>query len=405
MSKKKLAVKNKSVSENSRRHFKYRSNECLNCGQPLDLSDVYCPYCSQLNSTKSLSLKDFITEFFSSLVSYDSRLRYTISDLLFRPGTITKNYINGKRMRYTNPFRFFLSVSIIYFLLYSFLGILEPDNDDRFVNFNDNESTTEIKDEVTQNKASETIVADSILKKNQVAKDTLTKLEDTNSKNPVTEIDDITGGFWIVNGDTIYNKNESYPKRLAKLDSLGSIERLAMKFQIFRDFYEDTEIKDANKALDSLHLENTRTNSWLYERNKAFDRIGDSPVDFINYMLSKVPFLLFFFAPFFALFFWLFYMRSKVTYMEHLIFIFHIFSFTFLGLILAILPDFIYYSEVLNAIFVGIIGPIYFYLALKKFYGQSYIKTFIKFIGLNIVFFFSSIIAAILFFAVSAAFY
>jgi len=93
--------------QTGRKAAKYRGVKCLNCGHPLDLSDVYCSYCGQINSTKKLSLGDFFKEFFSSIVNYDSRLRYTLKDLLFKPGTITKNYVGGQRLKYASPFRFF----------------------------------------------------------------------------------------------------------------------------------------------------------------------------------------------------------------------------------------------------------------------------------------------------------
>ena len=65
-----------------RKSLQYRGTQCLNCEQPLDISDVYCPYCSQLNSNKQLSAKDFFGEFINSIVVYDSRLRNTLKDLL-----------------------------------------------------------------------------------------------------------------------------------------------------------------------------------------------------------------------------------------------------------------------------------------------------------------------------------
>ena len=71
---------------------KYRGNECLNCGVPLDVLDRYCHNCGQLNTTKRLSLKDFFDEFFASIFSYDSRLRHTMMALLFKPGKISKDY-------------------------------------------------------------------------------------------------------------------------------------------------------------------------------------------------------------------------------------------------------------------------------------------------------------------------
>jgi len=66
------------------------------------------------------AVKDFFVEFFASLISYDSRLLKTLSSLLTKPGKITNDFINGKRVSYTNPFRFLLSLSIIYFLMLSY---------------------------------------------------------------------------------------------------------------------------------------------------------------------------------------------------------------------------------------------------------------------------------------------
>lgn len=59
----------------SRKDSKYRGTECLNCKTPLDFSEKYCHYCGQLNSTKKITLSDFIEEFFANFYAYDSKLR------------------------------------------------------------------------------------------------------------------------------------------------------------------------------------------------------------------------------------------------------------------------------------------------------------------------------------------
>ena len=117
-------MKRKKKEFSSRKSFNHRGTKCLNCGHPLDRSDIYCPHCSQLNSTKHLSFTDFFSEFLSSILVYDSRLRSTLKDLLFRPGVMSQNYIKGQRLKYANPFRFFLSVSIIFFLMKGVLGMV-----------------------------------------------------------------------------------------------------------------------------------------------------------------------------------------------------------------------------------------------------------------------------------------
>ncbi|MEH6406477.1 MAG: DUF3667 domain-containing protein, partial [Leeuwenhoekiella sp.] len=113
-------MKNKPVNSKSRKATRYRGVVCLNCDQPLDLSDRYCPYCGQINTTKKLSFKDFFEEFFGSIFSYDSKFRRTISALILHPGKITREYISGKRTMYSNPFRFYFTVSIIFFILWGF---------------------------------------------------------------------------------------------------------------------------------------------------------------------------------------------------------------------------------------------------------------------------------------------
>ena len=99
----------------------FRSEVCLNCQHSIDVSDQYCSNCGQRNSNKKLSLSDLIKEFFAGIFSYDSRLRKTIGAIFTRPGKITLDYIRGKRIKYVNPFRFFISVAIIFFLILTWL--------------------------------------------------------------------------------------------------------------------------------------------------------------------------------------------------------------------------------------------------------------------------------------------
>ena len=395
MSDDKPTVQKKEVGTNNRRHFKYRSNKCLNCSQPLDLSDVYCPYCSQLNSTKQLSLKDFFSEFVNSIVSYDSRLRYTVYDLLFRPGTITRRDAEGKRLRYANPFRFFLSVSIIYFLLNGFITTLSPEANP-FININNNTTEQEAQDAaaiVAENMKNlppqaQGAMADSIQQVVMTITDSIAKQTDTLKSAAKEE-----------------KKKEFVNISESDLDTLEWTNRLVERFVLYHDFYDITEIKDSKIALDSMGHNNTRLNRWVYEKNSTIDRIKDDPYGFFNYLAAKIPFFLFFFTPFFALFFWLIYSKKKYSYVEHMIFIFHIFSFLFLAMLIALVPDLILGTDVFIGLLFLLVGPFYFYKALRNFYKQGRFITIIKFLFLNFVFFISANIAALLFFTVTAAVY
>jgi hypothetical protein len=374
----------KLVKQSGRKAAKYRGAECLNCGHPLDLSDLYCAYCGQLNTTKQLSLKDFFGEFIGSVFTYDSRLRYTIKDLLFKPGRITYNYVKGQRLKYANPFRFFLSVSIIYFLIQSLI------------------STISGKRQFIVNESDDRIETDSILNSNKIIM--------APNGDPTLENLTIISDTLIIDKDTIplnLNKDPREFEYISEedLDTLSWTKRTMRRIILYRNFYEAHEIKDTNVALDSLKHRDNRLNRWVYEKNEAAERVIANPFGFLDYMMNKVPFFLFFFTPVFAFFFWLIYSKKNFTYIEHMVFIFHIFSFIFLALLILIIPDSFFEGTTLFAILFGLIGPFYFYKALRNFYKQGRLITILKFVFLSIVFFISATTAALLFFSISAAIY
>jgi len=372
----KTTNKETKLPEKSKENF--RGLKCLNCGHPIKLTDKFCANCSQKNSTKQLSISDFFNEFFSSLFTYDSRLRFTVKDLLFKPGVITKNYVAGQRLKYANPFRFYLSVSIIFFILQGFSS--------------DDSSSLSEKDKDSFN---EMIISSS--KPEQNSKNIY-----FNSDSLQQEIDSI-----VQESSSLKEKRKdtitSYLSE-AELDTIGWSNRLVERISMYRGFYNETKIKNPSKALDSLHHKQTRLNKWLYNKNDAIDRVLENPSDFFNYLMKKIPFFLFFFAPIYAFFFWILYSMKKYNYMEHLIFIFHIFSFVFLVGVLAYFPDLLLGNEAyIASILIFIVGPFYFYKALRNFYQQNRWLTIFKFIILNIVFFIGTLITATLFFTATAA--
>jgi uncharacterized membrane protein len=326
-------------------------------------------------------------EFINSIVTYDSRLQYTIRDLLFKPGTITKNYVQGQRLKYANPFRFFLSVSIIYFLINGLLTSLFPQTNSF---------------QASETDDSESITASSLKNKNffyineQGKKDTLRFTEKAIAFNgdTLTRLDENAAG------ENLYT-----PVPEAELDTMPFGDRVAKRFFTYNKFYEVHKIDDAIVALDSMGHKNTAFNRWAYNKNKTIDRIEDDPYEFANYLMTKIPFVLFFFTPIFALFFWLIYSRKKHTYVEHVVFLFHIFSFLFLALLICLLPDTLLNDGVFSGILFLLIAPFYFYKALRNFYGQGRFKTILKFVFLNIIFGLSATMAALLFFAATAATY
>ncbi|MDH3751164.1 MAG: DUF4286 family protein, partial [Gammaproteobacteria bacterium] len=109
------------------------SPNCLNCGARL--RGQYCGGCGQRSRSRLISLWELISDAFGDLLEIDSRLWQTLIPLLIRPGRLTHDYLQGRRARYMPPFRMYLVLSLLFFVVAFFdpresLGLLfEPEAD------------------------------------------------------------------------------------------------------------------------------------------------------------------------------------------------------------------------------------------------------------------------------------
>lgn len=90
---------------------------CLDCGAPLE--GKYCVACGQRGQLRSLSLPALAHDAIHDLAHLDSRVWRTLLALLLRPGFLTNEFLAGRRTRYLPPFRLYLVLSIIFFVLLS----------------------------------------------------------------------------------------------------------------------------------------------------------------------------------------------------------------------------------------------------------------------------------------------
>lgn len=86
---------------------------CRNCHAPVHGN--YCAACGQETRLHMPSLFEFVHEFVGHYVALEGRLWGTFARLLFRPGALTNEYLAGRRRRYVEPLRLYLSLSILFF--------------------------------------------------------------------------------------------------------------------------------------------------------------------------------------------------------------------------------------------------------------------------------------------------
>ncbi len=87
---------------------------CSNCGT--ELAGAYCHTCGQLAENFHKSIWHLFMEVLESFFHFDGRLWRTLPPLIYKPGELTHNFINGKRAYQVPPFRLFLVVLVIVFI-------------------------------------------------------------------------------------------------------------------------------------------------------------------------------------------------------------------------------------------------------------------------------------------------
>lgn len=361
------------VYNKGRFQLKFRGTVCLNCGQPLDISDRYCPNCAQANSTKKVSLADFFDEFFSNIISLDSRLYRTISSMILRPGMITKEYIQGKRMRYANPFRFMLSLAIIYFVMLEFTGDFSNldrlGNSEKEISFDPGSAFNLIVDDESQDAAEARKLIDSL------DVDVGDRIAAYNNNRDSMIVSDPSGYFGKITGASL-------------------MERIGKKQQFFSTLLQKDSIAGFQDAIEKFGVTNNLENRTSFSIARSTLRVAHQPGTFLNDVISNLPFVTFFFLPIFTVFIVLVYIRKKYTYTDNLIFSFHNQSLLFILLIVSFLIDSIFSTS--TAWIALTVFSIWLYIAMRNFYGQGHFKTIIKYLFLNMVFFILAGIAGII---------
>ena len=69
------------------------------------------------------SAREFLHEFIAHYVALEGKLWKSMALLLFRPGRLTRDYIEGRRVRYIEPLRLYLTFSIIFFAIFKLGGV------------------------------------------------------------------------------------------------------------------------------------------------------------------------------------------------------------------------------------------------------------------------------------------
>ncbi|NOT50549.1 MAG: DUF3667 domain-containing protein [Chitinophagaceae bacterium] len=325
-----------------------KEKDCLNCGSIVQ--GKYCHVCGQENVVPKETFWHMVTHFFYDITHFDSSFFTTIKDLLFKPGFLSKEYMKGRRVSYLHPIRMYVFTSAIFFLLFfSFFGspkVIVPA--EKLLSVQERATYIRVlKEELTKDSTHAEFKGLLLL-----ARDTSSKLTNLDMRR----VDTSNGGLFIDFRSKFktFGEYDSAQKKLPSAERDGWLKRRLMRFSINvdRKFRDDPE--QASKKL-------------------------------LGIILHRLPYMLLISLPFFALILKLVYIRRKnFYYADHGVFTIHLYVFSFLMLLLVFTIDKlgdVIKSELPDWLILICILTLFFYLykAMRNFYGQRRLKTFLKF--------------------------
>lgn len=323
-------------------HHHRTEKNCLNCGA--EVLGKFCQECGQENLEPKETAIHMVRHFAEDVTHFDSKFFNSVKYLFTRPGFLATEYMKGRRVSYLNPVRMYLFTSAAIFILISYLSggtkHISP-------------AAAYTRDTIEQNATSSTVSWYT------------TDVPGTDEQVSGLEFPKV----YAVNGVHVY---DSIQRALPESEKDDFIDRyFNRKIAATATTYH----KDPNEFMQQLNQR------------------------FLN-SFSKV---FFFSLPLFVLLLSLLYVRKKQFYFSvHAVFTLQYYCFVFFSLLLITIAQMYAFEDgpassamlvVLFAVFAGIY--VYLYLAMLRFYGQSWVKTLIKFLILSAVISFSLIMITI----------
>ena len=337
-----------------------KEKNCLNCGTTV--VGRYCHVCGQENVEPKESMWQLVAHFFNDITHFDGKFFSTLKDLLFRPGFLPREYMNGRRASYLNPVRMYIFTSFIFFLIFFSAFHL----DDKSFN----------SDRLFLGKS----------------------IEQINAMSP-DRFESFT---------KLLNKGKPMSREELKhyMDSVKTSDTANFTNINFKTKVEYDSALASGVKKDNL-FERKITYKVIELNQKYKNDTREEITSLMNSLMHHFPQMLFISLPFLALFLKLLYKRQKnFYYVSHAIFAIQFYIFVFIAMLLSMGVYSI--KNLTNWNSIGYINELitiavffYLYKAMRNFYKQRRLKTIFKYIILLFSFLFLILFLFVIFFLVS----
>ena len=365
-------------------------DECANCGAALH--GPYCARCGQPDHPLREPVHHFVGRSLVEFFGLDGRVWVTLGALLFKPGKLTREYLDGRRQRHLRPLRVYLSSTLLFFVL---LSLIDPVGraPETFFRSSDGEPDS-VSVAVRLARADSVVALGLAPDPDAVAQlDSLRAAFDSLAAPPGRAADsaalsDVRDGF----ADALDEVRDD------SSDAAGRLRRARLEAAILRTMPPDSvvAVEDIRSATYVVYPEEAfmiDEDSEIegYLRGDAIRQIKEGRTEsekmagvtaFARTAIGFVPTVMFLILPVFALLLKALYVRRGWFYSEHFVFGLHTHAFAFV--VFSALAVWMWVGW--GAAQVTSVGawllvasiPVYFLVAQKRVYGQGWGRTVLK---------------------------
>lgn len=332
------------------------SAACMNCGT--ELQGPFCHYCGQPDKNLMRFFPALLRELLEDFMDFDSRFARTIKPLLFKPGKLTRDYLDGRRFRYVPPLRLYIFSSIALFFLFA---VVAPDAFDVEARLDGDDPKITIG---------------------------MDEGDKEDLREALEGLDKIQPGLAEQVGNEI--------ERAASEEEDHAPDEEEEEFTINLNGEPWDPVSNPFDVPFMPDWVNRWVNKEIEESPQKGRTIEENPNLMLDQVLDVLPGTMFVLLPLVALLLKFWYAFAKKYYVEHLIFALHNHAFIFvLALVMILLSVFTDWREpsgegpvtesvhwVKNIILVWI--PVYLFLSLKRVYQQGWGMTVAKFAAIGV---------------------
>jgi len=329
---------------------------CENCGA--ELRGHYCSVCGQAAVDYHRSFRHVVMDVLDSFLNWDSKFIRSIGLLLWRPGWLTNQFLEGRRVRFVHPLRLYLLVSIAFFLC----ARLVPINDTHTIKRED--MTPEVRARFDEKMA---------------------KVREKQKKHP----------FLVFDSDDMKDQQSATPwKSATPLEqtspAAAQVNATPSELEAAIGGIADESVGEKIKNRPHIQFGNRKNTSpmglWFQERIK--EQIGEDGAKgkaFVETLRSNLSTTMLFCIPLFAFILKILYLRQKRFYIEHLVYALNIHAFFYLATILVVfisigldrlIPG---TPQVLLTLLLSLLVFVQVFISIRGVYRQGWFMSLFKF--------------------------